>query len=159
MVLLNLQVPALGLNHCSCDLGHFAQPLWLPSAWDTHRWAAGRSPLPVGTWTPGVPTPSRFNALLLPLQGFESGSSPQEQPNILGGDPSKGDINCLAARSCFDSPSCDCSFHSFHGLVLLTGDPQTFTVFSLISTLKVRKVKSAILGLPLSFFLPYREEV
>lgn len=80
---------------------------------ETHRWAAGRSSLPEGTWTQGVPTPVFFfKALLLPLQGFESGSSPQEPLNILGGDPSKGDINCLAARSCFDSPSCNCSFHS-----------------------------------------------
>lgn len=48
---------------------------------------------------------------------------------------------------------------TLHGLVLLTGDPQTFTVFSLINILKVRKVKSAILRLALSFLLPYREEV
>lgn len=40
-------------------------------------------------------------------------------------------------------------FHSFHGLVLLTGDPQVFTFFSLISHLKVLKVDTAILGLPL----------
>lgn len=32
--------------------------------------------------------------------------------------------------------------------MLLTGDPQIFTVFSLISNLKVLKVKTAILGLP-----------
>lgn len=48
---------------------------------------------------------------------------------------------------------------TLRGLVLLTGDPQTFTAFSLISIVKVRKVKSAILGLPLSFLLPYRDGV
>lgn len=64
-----------------------------------------------------LPTPFVLVEDHLPLQGFESGSSPEEQLNSLGRDPDTGDINCLAARGCFNSPS-QYSFRSFHSLTI-----------------------------------------
>lgn len=54
---------------------------------------------------------------LLPLQGFESGSSPEEQLNSLGRDPDTGEIDCLAARGCFNSPL-QYSLRSCHSLTI-----------------------------------------
>lgn len=96
----------------------------------------------------GLETPARPSFFLFkPFCSLSKDLSvglPQGAAKWLGGHPGEGDVNS----------ACSHSFYFFHGLVLLTGSPQIFMFFSLVSDLKVLKVKAAILGLPFRFFLP-----
>lgn len=68
-------------------------------------------------------------------------------------------LTALQPEAALTAPHAAIAFTPFMVLCFLTRDPKIFTFFSLISNFKLLKVKTAILGLLLRFFLPYREEI
>ena len=128
----------LGRNHCFCDRGlciaaagqvclcWFLLSKKEPTITGSRKPSCGRDPARRGSGD--FPTIMYtlalfFKDLLLPLQGSEFDSPPKNSWNSLGVDPGEGDVNCIAARGRFNSPSGSHSFCSFRGLVLLTGEP------------------------------------